>query len=289
MKCIKKEDTDYPKKLLEINNPPAQIYVEGNYELLAQECFAIVGTRKATQYGTKYAKEFAKQLSKEGICIISGMALGIDTAAHIGAMKKLGRTIAVLGSGFDYIYPEENLYLYHQILENEGCIISEYPPETQMNKANFPKRNRIISGLAMGVLVVEATYRSGAVITAKLARKQGKEIFCIPNRIDISTGYNTNELIKQGANLVTTPEDILQFYGMEEESNTMVNSGKEIQEKYQIIYKAIGQLPISCNEIAKFTNKSMAETMEALCMLELEGYIKNVPGNKYIRKDNNNV
>lgn len=288
MKCFKKEDKNYPKKLLEINNLPAQIYVEGNCKLLNQECFAIVGTRKATQYGIKYAKEFAEKLSKEGICIISGMALGIDTAAHIGAMKELGKTIAVLGSGFDYIYPEENLYLYNKILENEGCIISEYPPETQMNKSNFPKRNRIISGLAMGVLVVEATYRSGAVITAKLARKQGKEVFCIPNKIGVSTGYSTNELIKQGANLATAPEDILQFYGMEE-SNTMGNTRKEIQEKYQIIYKTIGQLPISCNEIAKLTNKSMAETMEALCMLELEGYIENVPGSKYIRKDNNNV
>ena len=289
MKCFKEEDKNYPKKLLEINNSPAQIYVEGNCKLLNQECIAIVGTRKATQYGIKYAKEFAEKLSKEGICIISGMALGIDTAAHIGAMKELGKTIAVLGSGFDYIYPEENLYLYNKILENEGCIISEYPPETQMNKSNFPKRNRIISGLAMGVLVVEATYRSGAVITAKLARKQGKEVFCIPNKIGVSTGYSTNELIKQGANLVTAPEDILQFYGMEEESNTMGNTRKKIQEKYQIIYKTIGQLPISCNEIAKLTNKSMAETMEALCMLELEGYIENVPGSKYIRKDNNNV
>ena len=289
MKIIKKADKIYPEKLLKIQNPPDKIYVEGNMDLLSQNSIAIVGSRLATEYGKKCAKLFSSQLSEQGFTIVSGLAVGIDSIAHTYSMEKKGKTIAVLGSGFNNIYPEENYYLFKKILENDGCIITEYPPETPKSKGNFPKRNRIISGLSLGVLLVEARYGSGGAITAKLAIKQGKDVFCIPNRIDEKTGYNTNLLIKQGANLVTCAQDIIDFY-IEEGIEIQQNINKKETEKqlqnlkqYQTIYNLIGQLPISANEIFRITNKPITEISEALCMLEIEGLIKNIPGNKYIR------
>ena len=278
MKIIEKEDKNYPEKLLKIKNPPQKIYIEGNENLLNKEIIAIVGSRMATEYGKKCAKLFASELSKQGFTIISGLAVGIDTIAHIYSMEEVGKTIAVLGSGFNNIYPEENYYLYKKILENNGCVITEYPPETQKSKENFPKRNRIISGLSVGVLLVEAKYGSGGAITAKHALKQGKNLFCIPNRIDEKTGYNTNLLIKQGANLVTCPQDIIDVYMENIEQNQQQNT-----IKYQEIYKYIGELPISMNELIKLTKKPITEISEALCILEIEGLIKNFPGNKYVR------
>ena len=278
IEIINKIDENYPKKLLQIQNPPKKLYVEGNGNLLNQTSIAIVGSRKATEYGKKYAAIFAKKLSKAGISIISGMATGIDSIAHIYSMKEEGKTIAVLGSGFNHIYPRENYYLYQKILQNGGCVITEYPSETEVDMANFPRRNRIISGLAMGILVVEARKRSGSTITAKYAIQQNKEVFCIPNKLGEKTGYSPNLLIKNGANLVTCPEDILEFYDIEHQEKD-----NQITEKYQEIYKLIGELPISANEIAKLTNQTIAKITEALCILEIEGLIKHVPGNKYVR------
>lgn len=309
MKIIEKEDKNYPEKLLKIKNPPQKIYIEGDEKLLNKEIIAIVGSRMATEYGKKCAKLFASELSKQGFTIISGLAVGIDTIAHIYSMEEVGKTIAVLGSGFNNIYPEENYYLYKKILENNGCVITEYPPETQKSKENFPKRNRIISGLSVGVLLVEARYGSGGAITAKHALKQGKNLFCIPNRIDEKTGYNTNLLIKQGANLVTCPQDIIDVYMENIEENQTQKIEKNTQKaeeyqqqnqhknqklnqqlnqeqntiKYQEIYKYIGELPISMNELIKLTKKPITEISEALCILEIEGLIKNLPGNKYVR------
>ena len=278
IEIINKPDENYPKKLLQIKNPPKQLYVEGNSDLLNQTSIAIVGSRKATEYGKKYAAIFAKKLSKAGISIISGMATGIDSIAHIYSMKEEGKTIAVLGSGFNNIYPKENYYLYQKILENGGCVIAEYPPETEADMANFPRRNHIISGLAMGVLIVEARKRSGSTITAKYAIQQNKEVFCIPNKLGEKTGYSPNLLIKNGSNLVTCPEDILEFYDIEQQEKD-----NQITEKYQEIYELIGELPISANEISRLTDQPIAKTTEALCMLEIDGLIKHTPGNKYVR------
>lgn len=275
MKILTKINKFYPDRLKKIKNAPAQLYVEGNYELLNVDSIAIVGTRKCTSYGKKYAAKFAKELSQKGICIVSGLAIGIDTIAHVNSMQEIGKTIAVIGSGFKHIYPEENAMLSKQILENGGCIVSEYSPEAEMDKANFPQRNRIISGLALGVLVIEAFYRSGSTITAKYAQKQGKQVFCIPNRLDETASYSTNLLIQNGANLVMQSEDILKYYTEEKQ--------QIIPKEYQEIYNLIGQLPISANEITKQTNKKISETMQTLSMLELEGYIKSVAGNKYTR------
>lgn len=278
VKIIKQGNKDYPVKLLQIQEPPKRLYIEGNEKLLNNNAIAIVGSRKATEYGKKCASYFAKELSKKGITIVSGLAVGIDSIAHIHSMEEKGKTIAVIGSGFKHITPKENYYLYRQIIENGGCIVSEYPPETQEETANYPRRNRIISGLAMGVLVVEARYRSGSSITANLAIKQKKEVFCVPNRIDEKTGSGTNNLIQKGANLVTCPEDILDFYHLENLSEEI-----EMPKEYREVYELIGELPISANEIAKITNKNIAKITESLCILEIEELIKQVAGNQYVR------
>lgn len=278
MQILNRENEEYPRSLLQIENPPKQIYVEGDSGLLKKDSIAIVGTRKCSKYGKECTQKFATLLAKENITIVSGLALGIDTIAHYYSMQEIGKTIAVIGSGFNHIYPEENRYLAEQILQNGGCIVSEYPPEEPMNKAYFPKRNRIISGLAMGVLIVEGRYRSGSMITARYAIKQNKQVFCIPNRINEKTGYIPNLLIQNGAYLVMKPQDILEFYGLLEEKEP-----QKVDSKYQDIYKTIGDFPISINEICKITNKPLEEVTEALCMLELEELIQNLPGNQYIR------
>lgn len=278
MQILNRENEEYPRSLLQIENPPKQIYVEGDSGLLKKDSIAIVGTRKCSKYGKECTQKFATLLAKENITIVSGLALGIDTIAHYYSMQEIGKTIAVIGSGFNHIYPEENRYLAEQILQNGGCIVSEYPPEEPMNKAYFPKRNRIISGLAMGVLIVEGRYRSGSMITARYTIKQNKQVFCIPNKIDETAGYIPNLLIQNGAYLVMKPQDILEFYGLLEEKEP-----QKVDSKYQDIYKTIGDFPISINEICKITNKPLEEVTEALCMLELEELIQNLPGNQYIR------
>ena len=206
------ESKEYPVQLRYIHNPPAKLYVLGNKKILKENGIAIVGTRNATEYGKKVAKKISKELSQNGINIISGLALGIDTYAHMGNIlaNSKGKTIAVLGSGIDEMYPKQNIELAKKIIKSGGCIISEYSIGTKPEKMNFPQRNRIISGLAKGVLVVEAGEKSGSLITADFALEQGREIFAIPGEIFSTTSVGTNDLIKQGAKLVTNSAEILE-------------------------------------------------------------------------------
>lgn len=206
------ESEDYPKQLKEIYDAPLKLYVLGNKELLSQKCIAIVGSRNATEYGKKVALQFSTKLSENGINIISGLAIGIDTYAHLGTLKSInkGKTIAVLGSGLDEIYPKQNIELAKQILKSGGCIISEYPLGTKPEKSHFPQRNRIISGLSKGVLVVEASEKSGALITADFALEQGREVFAIPGNISSILSVGTNNLINDGAKLVRNYMDVIE-------------------------------------------------------------------------------
>jgi len=281
-KIIKITDKKYPKKLLEIKNPPKQIYILGNEKLLYKDSIAIVGSRECTPYGAKYAKEFAKKISQKEICIVSGMALGIDTAAHSGALKEKGHTIAVLGAGFNNIYPEENVELFNQILENDGLIISEYPPSTKVNLTKFPYRNRIISALSMGVLVVEAKHRSGSTVTAKYAKEQNKKLFSIPSNIDLKTGVGTNRLIQEGAKLVACAEDILLEFNILSEV-IEEQKEREVEEEFKDIYNVILYMPININVIAKKCDLSISEVSQKLLIMEIKGYIKSLPGNEYVR------
>ena len=242
MRTINLSYSIFPQSLKKIKNPPNKIYVEGNEELLNKNSLAIVGTRNPTDYGKKMAFNFAKELSNEDICIVSGLADGIDSYAHLGAKSGKGGTIAVLGCGFNHIYPEHNLKLYKEILEEGGCIVSEYEPEEKYKSEYFPARNRIISGLAMGVLIVEGRYRSGSSITARLAIEQKKEVFCIPSNIDSKTGYVPNEYIKNGAHLVTCIEDILEYF-------PKVKEEIPLTPEYLEIYKYMSKIPITVDEL----------------------------------------
>ena len=211
IKEIEISSNEYPQQLKNIYDPPLKLYALGNVHILKQLSIAIVGSRRATEYGRKIAFQFANDLTKKGINIISGLAIGIDTYAHLGTLypKAIGKTIAVLGSGLNEIYPKSNIELAKKILESGGCIVTEYPLGIKPQKTHFPQRNRIISGLSKGVLVVEAGEKSGALITADFALEQGKEVFAVPGNILNYTSIGTNNLIKQGAKLVTTYEEIL--------------------------------------------------------------------------------
>lgn len=282
IELIKNSDKEFPQELLSIKDPPKELYIIGNKKLLNKKSIAIVGTRNCTKYGAECAKKIAKNISKKEICIISGMALGIDTFAHSEAIKQNGNTIAVLGGGFDYIYPEENIELFNKIIENNGLVISEYPPKTKAILSKFPYRNRIISGLSMGVLVVEATLgRSGSLVTARYAKEQNKKIFSIPGNINLKTSKGTNWLIKEGAKLVTCAEDILTEFNIKTES--IEETEIQIEPEYIELYNQITYMPVNINIIAKKCKTNISKISQQLLMMELKGYIKSMPGNEYVR------
>lgn len=282
IELIKNSDKEFPQELLSIKDPPKELYIIGNKKLLNKKSIAIVGTRNCTKYGAECAKKIAKDISKKDICIISGMALGIDTFAHSEAIKQNGNTIAVLGCGFDYIYPEENIELFNKIIENNGLVISEYPPKTKAILSKFPYRNRIISGLSMGVLVVEATLgRSGSLVTARYAKEQNKKIFSIPGNINLKTSKGTNWLIKEGAKLVTCAEDILTEFNIKTES--IEETEVQIEPEYIELYNQITYMPVNINIIAKKCKTNFSKISQQLLMMELKGYIKSMPGNEYVR------
>lgn len=284
---IRNSDEGYPESLKQIPNPPKQLYVLGNEQILNEKSIAIIGSRVCTPEGEKIAEQFAKELSKNGICIVSGMAKGIDTAAHTGALKAGGKTIAVLGGGFKHIFPKENEKLFFSIIENGGAAVCEYDEDTTPEARRFIARNRIVSGLSMGVLIVEAKHRSGTAITADFARIQGRKIFCIPHSLEQKEGIGTNRQIKNGAKLVTTPMEIIEELKIKTEE-IKENKGKVIEianvpEEYMPVYKYITEKPINIDEICKKTKMEISKVNYILTMLELEGYIEQLPGKNFIR------
>ena len=228
IKRITINDKIYPESLKAIENAPKALYLMGNANLLNSNSIAIIGSRKSSENGQRLAAKFATELSSSGITIVSGLALGIDTIAHIFSYDKKGKTIAVLGSGFNKIFPEENIELYKTILENDGLIITEYPPNEEAKSCYFLERNRIISGLSLGLLVIEALYRSGTSVTARLAIKQRKKVFTVPHEIWDSRGVGTNRLLKQGAHLITDTSDILHTLKLSHFHNEYINLKKEV-------------------------------------------------------------
>lgn len=204
-------DEKYPERLKNIYAPPITLFAKGNINLLEKESIAIVGCREPSKYGEVVASKISSELSENNIVVVSGMARGIDTASHIGTFGKTGETIAVLGSGLDIIYPKENAGVYSEILKH-GLVISEYIVGTKPEPGNFPQRNRIISGLSFGVVVVEAKKQSGTLITTDFALDQGRELYVVPGNITSPTSVGTNDLIKQGAKLITCTEDILEDF-----------------------------------------------------------------------------
>lgn len=275
-------EKDYPALLKEIFDPPVLLYCRGK---LSNNCLAIVGSRRASGVGKEIAYQFAQRLARQGLTIVSGLARGIDSQAHKGALDAGGRTIAVLGSGIDVCYPPENRHLFKNIEEN-GAVISEFPLGTPPHAANFPARNRIISGLSKGVLVVEAAEKSGALITADFAIEQGREVFAIPGSIISTNSKGTNYLIQQGAKLVQNIEDITdEFFGFQLETmwDKSCEENPESSSEESRLLSVIGDYPLHIEEIAQRIDIPYRTLSVVLLDLELRGLIKQLPGSYYFR------
>jgi DNA processing protein len=278
-------DENYPDSLLQISDVPCILYYCGDISLLQQNALAVVGSRRATTYGLKQARLMAGELSQNGLVIVSGMARGIDAAAHRGALEKNGGTIAVLGSGLDRPYPRENIKLFQEISE-KGLVISEYPLDTEPVGYNFPIRNRIISGLSQGVFVVEARARSGSLITCDLALEQGKEVFALPGPVTSPNSIGPLRLIQYGAKLVIYPQDILEELGYEYQATIFHKQKeiiKEIGEKDKAVYNLISWEPVNIEFILEKNIQNQEEVLRVLLELELKGLIKQLPGKYYVR------
>lgn len=284
-------DASYPRALLDIPDPPLLLYVKGRLDLLSAPTIAVVGSRNATTQGIANADSFSEILAQSGCTISSGMALGIDTAAHHGSLRG-GRlstnhaaTIAVIGTGIDIVYPARNRALAHQIAE-QGCIVSEYPLGMPAIAANFPRRNRIISGLARGVLVIEAAAQSGSLITARMAAEQGRDVFAIPGSIHAPLSKGCHQLIKQGAKLVESAQDILDELHYHDAARTPSRAARRApmaDEPNDCLLAAIGFDPIHIDMIACRSNLDLPAITAQLLPLELDGKIEMLPGGLYRR------
>ncbi len=285
IKTIKKSSRDYPEILKEISNAPKQLYLRGELPKNHDMNFAIVGTRAASEYGKTLAFKISKELSELGLNIVSGLALGIDTQAHLGALAGSGKTIAVLGSGIgdDSIFPKENLKLVQKIIASGGAVISEYKPELGPEIWYFPERNRIISGLSRGVLVVEAPEKSGALITARLALEQNREVFAIPGSIFSKNSIGANNLIKSGAKMVTSVDDILEELNLTDLKPEAIKIFKnDLSQEESLVLKTIELEPLHVDKISEITKMPMSQILSTISMLEIQGIIKNI-GGKFVK------
>ena len=318
IKILTLNDGDYPENLKQIPGSPIVLYVSGSITAQDNLAVGIVGSRRASLYGLSSAEKFAAWLSARGITIVSGMARGVDTYAHRGALKAKGRTIAVMGSGFNHIYPAENADLAKEI-SFSGAVISEFPMDTKPLPGNFPRRNRLISGLSLGVLITEAARNSGALITADFALEQGREVFALPGRIDSAGSMGTNELLKQGAKIVTCCDDILEELNFKisdknvvakhinvchseraianEESKKRDPSAEFTLSEANVpqddmclsnkterdIYKLISKEPISLDDICEKSNFSILAIIPIVLGLEFKKLIKALPGKQFMR------
>ena len=275
-------DDDYPSQLLEIADPPPLLYLKGRRELLRKPGLAVVGSRNATPSGLQNAEAFARSLSEAGFTIISGMALGIDAAAHRGGLAAKGSSIAVVGTGLDLVYPARNKALARDLAEN-GLIISEFALGTPALAQNFPRRNRIISGLSRGVLVVEAALASGSLITARQAGEQGREVFAIPGSIHSPFSKGCHQLIKQGAKLVEEANDILieLHWGTAAPTKTTRTESNDIES--DPLLSAIGYDPVPVDVLLQRVKLPADQLISRLTELELDGVIATMPGGKYQR------
>ncbi len=281
------EDADYPQNLREIPDAPIILYVKGNIAKENNLAIAIVGSRHASLYGTATAEKFSMRLADLGITVVSGLARGIDTAAHQGALKAKGKTIAVLGCGLAHIYPPENKKLFEEIAEN-GAVVSEFSMETPPHAGHFPRRNRIISGLSLGVVVVEASLKSGALITSRFALEQNREVFAVPGSIDNPNAEGTHSLIKQGAKLISNVDDILEelFPHLQNKLNENQKLGTRalnLNEKENRIYKILSHDPIYIDNLLEQSQVSLVDGLSVLLSLELQRLVKQLPGKYFIR------
>lgn len=299
-KLIAPVDEDYPERLREIFDPPTMLWIRGDSSLLARPGIAVVGTRHPTPYGTGMAEMLSRDLAAHGLVILSGMARGVDTAAHRGALSATGKTVAVWGTGIDVIYPKENKRLAEQILEGGGAILSEYPMGTFPAPQNFPIRNRILSGMSAGVLVIEAGENSGTRITARCALEQNREVFAVPGNVTSKNSWGPNTLIKQGAKLVATWEDVWEDLPtqvrleVEErqgvasfaEAAASLFSKPDLPEDQAHVFGALrADQSIQLDELVEQLEGklSSSEIFTALFELELAGRVRAMPGKNYVK------
>ena len=283
---------DYPPQLREIADPPPLLFVTGHPSLLSAAQIAVVGSRNPSQSGLNNATQFAKHLNQMGLGITSGLAIGVDTAAHQGALQAEKTTIAVLGSGLKQLYPKRNRHLALEISQH-GALVSELPPDTPARAESFPRRNRIISGLSLGTLVVEATPQSGSLITARLAAEQGREVFAIPGSIHSPTSRGCHSLIRQGAKLVDCTDDILEELPPLATAGAAVVSPPQqqtlsfdIDDNSLKILNNMGQDPVAVDTLVEHSQLTPDEVSSILLSLELRGLVSTAPGGLYTRQDN---
>lgn len=280
-------DKAYPEGLKRIPDAPLILYVKGEIKEEDKYAIAIVGSRTPTNYGIQIAEKMAYKTADYGLTVVSGMARGIDAASHRGALRAKGRTIAVLGSGIDVPYPPENKGLINGI-SSSGAVISEFPLGTKPNRENFPRRNRIISALSLGVVVVEATVNSGSLITVGYALEQGKEIFAVPGNVTSSTSKGTNDLIKKGAKLVENAEEIIdelmpQIKGVLKEQRLISEKAlPTMTDDEKLIYNCLGNEPKHVDTIIRETKMSISKALSILLNLELKGIVRQVEGKKFL-------
>ena len=270
-------DRHYPHRLLQVPDPPPLLYVKGRAELLSHPSLAIVGSRNATAQGIANAEAFARTLSDAGLTIVSGLALGADAAAHRGGLAGASSSVAILGTGADIVYPARNRALAHELAER-GALVSEFPLGTRPLTGNFPRRNRLISGLALGCLVVEAAADSGSLITARLAAEQGREVFAIPGSIHSPLAKGCHALIKQGAKLVENARDILEELQMPAPASTPPTRGPAPDARARRILDALGDEMCDRDTLAARCGMAPAELAALLTQLELDGHIATLPG-----------
>lgn len=296
------DDGSYPYLLREIADPPITLYVKGDWQACFDApCIAVIGSRKCSTYGENASEMLSRDLAENGVCIVSGLARGIDTAAHRGALRGKGRTIGVLGTGIDQVYPKENAKLVTEIIENGGAIVSQFPLGTPPLKENFPYRNRIISGLSLGVLVTEATERSGSLITARLAMEQNREVLAVPGNITSRNSIGTNYLIKSGAKLVQQWQDVVTELPQEisavilppklDEKETgklpkqpelaPANLGENERKIWQILSP---DEAIQIDDLLEESGLSFGDLSAALLAMEMRDLVRVLPGKTYARK-----
>lgn len=282
-------DSTYPAILRNIHDPPFLLYVKGAPQTLACAGIGVVGARAATEYGKRVSKNLATRLVGKGLTVISGLALGIDTAAHKGALAAGGKTIGVLGCGIDVVYPRQNVRLFREISES-GAIVTEYPMGTRPEGYHFPARNRIISGLSLGVAVVEAARKSGSLITAQLALDQGRDVFAIPGRVDSNKSEGTHRLLQDGAKLVHSVDDIIEELnpGLLGENFKNPETGPNNKDFIQgldaeakLIYTHLDVYPKTIDEIIRGAGLKAQKVSELLLTMELKGLVAALPGNQY--------
>lgn len=274
---------DYPPLLKEIHDPPLCLFVRGNIHDI-QYPLAVVGTRAATAYGRQVTEEIVKDLAQTGMTVISGLALGIDGCAHEMTLKHKGRTIAVLGCGVDRetVYPRAHTKLSEKIIEQGGAIISEYPPKTLGTKFTFPRRNRIIAGMSLGVLVIEAKASSGALITAQQALEYNREVFAIPHHITFSTGEGPNNLLKLGARVVTQSQDILDIFGLQKAETLQTEKKTGDTPEETLILQTLSREPTHIDALARQTSLPTQSLSSTLTLLEIKGKVRNLGNMNYI-------